>query len=88
MFKDFFKTTVGPYYLLPVLPFTCVIQDKKGKAYFKGTREKWFGKPIEEFSPEGPVRDAQWKALETGCQWDKLAAILDKNGNNVTEFAY
>jgi len=61
-----------------MLPPTCEILDEAGKEYFRRTREQWFGKKLEEFSPEGPIREGHWKALQDG--FDKIAGILDKNG--------
>ncbi|KIJ39884.1 hypothetical protein M422DRAFT_257200 [Sphaerobolus stellatus SS14] len=80
-FEGFFGKTLGSSLLRPLLPFAADIQDEKGKPYFKNTREKWFGMKLEEFSPEGSVRDAQWKELEKA--YDKVAAVLDKNGPGV-----
>ncbi|KIJ39889.1 hypothetical protein M422DRAFT_257205 [Sphaerobolus stellatus SS14] len=77
MFEEFFVATVVPF---PLIPFTYEIQEEKSQPYFKSTIEARFGK-IEDLSPEGPVRDAHWKDLENG--FDKVAAVLDKNGPDV-----
>ncbi|KIJ39885.1 hypothetical protein M422DRAFT_257201 [Sphaerobolus stellatus SS14] len=77
MFEQFFVTTVVPYLPFPFLPFAYEIMDEKSQPYFKSTREAQFGKKIEDFSPEGPVRDTHWKDLENG--FDKVATVLNKN---------
>ncbi|KIJ39887.1 hypothetical protein M422DRAFT_32492, partial [Sphaerobolus stellatus SS14] len=79
--EAFFDAVVFPKFFMPVLSLTYEILDEHAKPYFRRTREKAFGKTLEEFSPEGPVRDGQWKDLEAA--FDKLAAIYDKNGSNV-----
>ncbi|KIJ49082.1 hypothetical protein M422DRAFT_225713 [Sphaerobolus stellatus SS14] len=79
--EAFFDTVVFPNFFLPVLPLVYAILDDHAKPYFRQTREQVFGKKIEELSPEGPVRDEQWKKLEKG--FDTLATIYEKNGPNV-----
>lgn len=64
-----------------MLPATCAILDDRGNAYFRQTRELWYGKSLEQFSPEGEVREGHWKGLQTA--FEKLAAILEKNGPGV-----
>ncbi|KIJ39495.1 hypothetical protein M422DRAFT_210415 [Sphaerobolus stellatus SS14] len=76
-----FTSTVWPLAVMPLLPFADQIQDERSQPYFRESRERVFKKKIEEFSPEGPIRDSQWKALQEGL--DKFAAVLDKNGPNI-----
>lgn len=64
-----------------MIPRVWMVFDERNKEYFRKTRELWFGKKLEEFNPEGPVREGHWKALET--TFDKLAAVVDKNGSGV-----
>ncbi|KIJ39892.1 hypothetical protein M422DRAFT_32497 [Sphaerobolus stellatus SS14] len=78
---SYFDTAVWPKFFMPIMPLTYEILDEKAKPYFYETRTIWFGKKIEEFSPEGAVRDGQWKDLEAG--FNTLAAFYDKNGANV-----
>ncbi|KAF8588672.1 hypothetical protein K439DRAFT_1629461 [Ramaria rubella] len=68
--------------LVPLLlPAVHAVLDERSKVYFRETREKWYNKKLEEFSPEGPVRDAHWKALNEA--FDQVAAIMEKNGPGV-----
>ncbi|GJJ13294.1 hypothetical protein Clacol_007546 [Clathrus columnatus] len=76
-----FQTTIAPHIMLPLLPYAQKVQDERCSEYFRKIQEKAFGKKLEEFSPEGPVREAQWDALKKAL--DTLAGILDKNGPNV-----
>jgi glutathione S-transferase len=38
--------------------------NEASKPYFRAAREGFFGKKLEDFSPVGPVRDEQWKAVK------------------------
>ncbi|KAH7886297.1 hypothetical protein F5I97DRAFT_1809208 [Phlebopus sp. FC_14] len=42
------------------------ILNKASEPHFVSTREKAFGEKFEEFSPEGPKRDAHWAIYESG----------------------
>ena len=62
-------------------PPSCAILDDRGNEYFRRTRELVFGKTLEDFSPEGEVREGHWMALEAG--YDQIAAIIEKNGPGI-----
>ncbi|KAA1475685.1 hypothetical protein DENSPDRAFT_842494 [Dentipellis sp. KUC8613] len=49
--------------------------------YFRRTREAAFGKRLEEVSPEGPVRDAQWKQAIEGLT--TLYGWIGKNSSGL-----
>ena len=84
-FEEYFKSVLVPHIPMLLLLPSCIILDDRGSEYFRRTRELVFGKKLEEFSPEGEVRDGQWKALEAG--YDQIAAIIEKNGPDVDYFA-
>jgi glutathione S-transferase len=79
-FEECFKSLVAPHVFM-LFPSVCTILDDRGSTYFRQTREQRFGKKLEEISPEGPVREGHWKALENG--YDKLAEVIGKNGPGV-----
>ena len=68
-----------------LLPPTSTILDDRGKVYFQETREKLFGKKLEELNPEGEVRDGHWKVVQSA--FDKLAAVIEQNGPGVDYIA-
>jgi len=81
-FAKYFETNIysciGPVLRLS----TWKVLDERGQEYWRTTREKWAeGKKLEEFSPEGEVRDGHWKVIQ-GVFTD-VATILAKNGDNV-----
>jgi glutathione S-transferase len=80
-FEEYFKSVVMPHLGQIMLPVTSTILDDRGSEYFQRTRAAWFGKPLEQLSPEGEVRDGHWKAIEAAL--DKLAGLLEKNGPGV-----
>jgi len=77
--QDWVRRVIFPQMMNIMLPAVANILDERGAAYFRETRAKWFGKPVEEFAPEGEKRDAAWKAMKDA--WGQLAEILDKTGN-------
>ena len=80
-FEEYFKSVLMSHIpMLFVLP-SCVILDDRGSEYFRQTRELAFGKKLEEFGPEGEVREGHWKALEAGS--NQIAAIIEKNGPDI-----
>lgn len=82
-FEGFFGSILGQHCFLLLLPRVLEILDEPSQVYFRATREKAFGIKFEEFSPEGPVRDALWKKLELET-FHKLGAVLDKNGPGIS----
>jgi len=64
-----------------LIPLAMDILDERSKVYFRATRELWYGRKLEDFSPEGYVRDAQWEKIRVG--FDQVASRLDKNGGNI-----
>ncbi|OAX43975.1 hypothetical protein K503DRAFT_730497 [Rhizopogon vinicolor AM-OR11-026] len=65
--------------ILPLqLALSCYILNPSSQKYFRATREATFGKKIEEFSPAGAHRDADWAKAKEG-----LVAVdgwFSKNG--------
>ncbi|KAG1739981.1 hypothetical protein EDB19DRAFT_1895386 [Suillus lakei] len=60
------------------LAISCYILNPSSEKYFRATREATYGKKIEEFSPAGTQRDADWAKAKEG-----LVAVndwLSKNG--------
>jgi glutathione S-transferase len=47
-----------------IAPGVVRILDDRGATYFRETREKSFGKPLEEVAPTGTDLDATWKNIE------------------------
>lgn len=67
--------------LLPItLPESNNHLNAPSEAYFRSTREKSFGKKLEEFAPPGPTRDAIWKEGKEGLE--RLAGFYDLNGED------
>ena len=67
------------------LPAVHGILNPPSQEYFRTTREKMFGKKLEEFAPAGLVRDGVWKQVKEGL--DKLASFYDENdGDSVLFF--
>ena len=84
-FEECFNSIIRPRLGMLLFPPTWAILDDRGREYFRRTREHVFGKTLEEMSPEGEVREGQWKALEAG--YDQIAAIIEKNGPGVDYIA-
>ena len=80
-FEECFESIVRPHILF-LYPSSRAILDDRGNEYF---RRAVFDKELEEISPEGEVREGQWKALEAA--YDRIAAIIEKNGPGVDYFA-
>ncbi|KAI0632208.1 hypothetical protein C8Q77DRAFT_1059646 [Trametes polyzona] len=64
--------------LMPVIiPETCVRLLPRSEAYFRRTREVYFGAKLEELAPPGPKREQHWaavrKAFSTFANWLKVA---------------
>ena len=80
-FEEYIKSVLMPR--IPTILFlpSCTILDDRGSEYFRRTTELIFNKKLEEFSPEGEVREGHWKALEAA--YDQIAAIIEKNGPGV-----
>jgi glutathione S-transferase len=62
--KAFLSNIRGLYPI--ILPATHSILDPRSQEYFRHTREKIYGKKLEEFSPVGVIRDGHWKQLKDG----------------------
>ncbi|KAF9235126.1 hypothetical protein BU15DRAFT_89683 [Melanogaster broomeanus] len=47
-------------------PLLCTSQilNESSAEYFVRTRQEWLGQKFDEFSPEGPTRDAHWAEIE------------------------
>ncbi|KAF8119248.1 hypothetical protein EV363DRAFT_1387447 [Boletus edulis] len=62
-----FDSAVGAL-LGPSFGFTLLrssqILNEHGQKFFINSREAFFGEKVDEWSPEGPKRDAHWEALE------------------------
>ncbi|KAF7972750.1 hypothetical protein HWV62_17114 [Athelia sp. TMB] len=70
------KTVMEPSYII-MLPLSCAKLNPITQVYFRPSREKRYGKKLEEFSPPGPTRDGHWKNLRD--QYGVLAGWLAKN---------
>ena len=67
--------------IFPVnLPAAHSILNPHSQVYFRATREKMFGKKLEDFAPPGPARDGVWKTVKEGL--DRLAGFYDQNGED------
>ena len=80
IFEETFRRIVLPHLRKILIPLIWRILDERSQMYYRETRERWLGngKTLEEWSPEGSVREGHWALLKTG--FDTLAMILDKNG--------
>ncbi|KDQ50476.1 hypothetical protein JAAARDRAFT_141893 [Jaapia argillacea MUCL 33604] len=71
------ETCIAPIFPI-VFSYTNSILNSRSQEYFRGTREKWFGKTLEELSPEESAkREEDWEKVRTG--WDILAGWMRKN---------
>ncbi|PCH40179.1 hypothetical protein WOLCODRAFT_150218 [Wolfiporia cocos MD-104 SS10] len=77
-FQEAFLLTIEQRILPLMLPPTNAYLHPPSEAYFRRTREAKFGKKMEEISPGGPVREAQWEKLRGGLT--KLAEWLELDG--------
>ncbi|KAL1950704.1 hypothetical protein VTO73DRAFT_5828 [Trametes versicolor] len=77
--------------LMPItIPATADHLPPRSEAYFRATREVFFGGPLQELAPPGPKREKHWaevkKAFGTYAQWlhadgvDKPFILGDKIG--------
>jgi len=79
-FQEAFLSTIQVK-MLPLLFLpTTKLFNPPSAAYFRRTREAMFGKTLEEFSPAGPIREAQWKELQEG--FTKLAGWMSTDGKD------
>jgi len=60
------------------VPVICSSLNPRSEEYFRRTREKAFGKAIEEVAPKGEAADAEWAKLKDGLT--KVDAWYAKNG--------
>ncbi|KZV91656.1 hypothetical protein EXIGLDRAFT_92404 [Exidia glandulosa HHB12029] len=66
--------------LFPGVP---AILDDPGAQYFRLTREKWFGSPLNEWTPVGSDERAEvWKTIKSGLE--KLGAAYKKRENSAS----
>jgi glutathione S-transferase len=49
---------------IPIMPLVYPMLNEASKPFFRQSREALFGMKFEDFSPVGPVRDEQWKAVK------------------------
>lgn len=73
MFHDFIWQNVGIPLYLNIMADTAASLLPRSQEYFRSTREKQFGKKLEQLSGE-----EVWKKLEAGLE--KLKEYLEKNG--------
>ncbi|KAL5532183.1 hypothetical protein ACEPAF_5747 [Sanghuangporus sanghuang] len=64
----------------PLRPGSAYHLSEPSAVYVRSTREKLFGKKLEELAPPGPARDAAWEEVKK--RLDKLAEFYDKNGED------
>lgn len=87
IFEDTFTRIVRPHLRTILVPLIWHILDERSQLYYRETRERWFenGRSLEQWSPEGHVRESHWALIKGG--FDTIAMILDKNGPDVTYVA-
>ncbi|KAI5117605.1 hypothetical protein M0805_006718 [Coniferiporia weirii] len=69
----------NPAAIFPImLPASNSILNPKSEEYFRRTREKAFGKKLEEIAPPGLIRDEIWGKVKSGLE--RLGSFYDKNG--------
>ncbi|KAL6297916.1 hypothetical protein BKA93DRAFT_831138 [Sparassis latifolia] len=61
-FQDAFAQMVSQPALPLMLPATNNILNPSSEAFYRRTRESWFGK-LEDWSPPGPIREKHWEEL-------------------------
>jgi glutathione S-transferase len=67
-----------------IAPGIVNILDDQGAKYFRETREKSFGKPLEEVAPTGTDLDSTWEKIEQACK--PLLQMLHENGGKKGPF--
>lgn len=60
------------------LPDSLAILNPPSAQYFRSTRERWYGKKMEDFKPTGDKRKEQWADVEKG--FERIDGWLKKNG--------
>ncbi|KZT11967.1 uncharacterized protein LAESUDRAFT_670156 [Laetiporus sulphureus 93-53] len=79
-FQEVFLLTIQKSILPLLLPPSVTVLNPPSAAYFRRTREMLYSKPLEEFSPDGPVREGYWQELQAG--FAKLAQWMSANGQD------
>ncbi|KAM6499550.1 hypothetical protein JOM56_005058 [Amanita muscaria] len=64
--------------LLFILPPKYEILNPVSQEYFRRTREKSFGRKLEEFTPTGSEREETWERIKKG--FDTIDGLIQKNG--------
>lgn len=77
-FQEAFLLTIQMKLSPIMLPHTAARLNPPSEAYFRRTREAMFGKKLEEFSPVGPIREGQWKEVQSGFK--KLSEWMAADG--------
>ncbi|KDR83237.1 hypothetical protein GALMADRAFT_875468 [Galerina marginata CBS 339.88] len=63
-----------------LIPTECEKLNPRSSEYFRRTRERTFGKKLEDLAPQGPDRVREWAKVERGL--GKADAWLRKNGGS------
>jgi glutathione S-transferase len=61
-----------------VVPKICFALKPRSEEYYRRTREKVFGRAIEDIAPKGEAADAEWEKFKDGLA--KVDAWYAKNG--------
>ncbi|KAF9820738.1 hypothetical protein IEO21_01181 [Rhodonia placenta] len=63
-----------------MLPPTCLQLNPPSHVYFRETRERMYGKKLEEFTPVGPIRDEHWQKVQDG--YSRMSSWLTADGKD------
>ena len=80
LYDNFFMQTVFPTLIPIVLPAACIAFNPPSEDYLRKSLEPMLGAKMEELSPPGQKRDADWHKVREA--FGKLAEIYDKNGRS------
>jgi len=78
VFDQYFLQTAAAPMRVIMLPESCYRLNPASKDHFRRTRESTYKMKLEEFSPVGPKRDADWEKIKEG--YANISGILSKNG--------
>lgn len=84
LLNSHFKSTVLTKLSPLMLPPCCATLNPRSAEYFRRTREKSYGKKLEEFTPPGPIREEAWAKVKEGL--NLLDEIYAKNGEEKPYF--
>ncbi|KAI0633388.1 hypothetical protein C8Q77DRAFT_785247 [Trametes polyzona] len=79
-FNDAFQSLIGLDLIRCLVLATYAHVPPRSQAYFRPTREGWFGDKLEEIAPPGPKRDQHWAAVKKA--FNTLAGWLQADGED------